>query len=276
MFPVEMVCGYGAELLQHRLRKEIIATALANNIVDHMGITFVVHLMEFVGGTGADVARAYMASSESFGVREWYQQIAAVEGVDEEIKLSMLLEIIRLGRRATRWILRQRQELLGVEEFVERYQPRIAELIECRKLLLSDRNSAAWASNVTVLVALPIIDVAESTHTRPRRVAEVFSSVANELGLDWLMDQVAQLSSSSHWQSMERDSLVDDITSHQGMIAERCLTQSAGDVQPWLATQERFALAWRRVIDDAQQAAVKDFSMFSMTCRKLGDLCRSI
>jgi NAD-specific glutamate dehydrogenase len=125
-------------------------------------------------------------------------------------------------------------------------------------------------------VALPIIDVAESTGAQLQHVAEVFSGVASELGLDWLMDQLSQLPASGHWQSMERDSLVDDITTHQGMLAARCLTQSGGDVRLWLTAQERFALDWGRLIEEAQQASVQDFSMFSMTCRKLGDLCRSI
>ena len=295
-FPARLVELYGADLMQHRLRNEIVSTQLANNIVDHMGITFVVHLMEFVGGTVEDIARAYMAASESFSVRAWYQEVAAADGVEEELKLEILLELIRLGRRATRWILRHRRELASVEEFVENYQPRVAELIESRELLVSEQKSAESARSVAALVgsgiseslakrsvaaaelvlALPIIDAADKSATQPARVARVFSAVAGTLGLDWVTEQLGQLPSSSHWQSMERDSLLDDITTYQGVLAAQCLAESDGDVQAWLSSHGRFAADWNRVLEDAQHASVQDFSMFSMTCRKLGDLCRSI
>ena len=41
-------------ILDHPLRRQIIASQVANSIVDHMGITFVVHLLEFVGGSNLE------------------------------------------------------------------------------------------------------------------------------------------------------------------------------------------------------------------------------
>ncbi|MCZ6460490.1 MAG: NAD-glutamate dehydrogenase, partial [Gammaproteobacteria bacterium] len=170
------------------------------------------------------------------------------------------------------------------------------ELIESRELLVSKQKYAESERRVAALVnagiseslakrsiaaaelalALPIIDAADKSDTPPARVAKVFSAVAGTLGLDWLTDQLGQLPAGSHWQSMERDSLLDDITTYQGVLAAHCLAESDGDVKAWLSSHGRFAGDWTRVLEDAQHASVQDFSMFSMTCRKLGDLCRSI
>ena len=93
--------------------------------------------------------------------------------------------------------------------------------------------------------------------------------------MDWLTAQLSQLPTTSHWQAMERDSLLDDVTSHQGMLAARTLDGDAG-VDVWLSKHTSFQDNWNKTIEDAQQTAVQDFSMFAMTCRKLANLCRTL
>jgi len=48
----------------HRLRREIIATVVANQLVDRAGTTFVFRLSEETGGSPALLARAYAAARE--------------------------------------------------------------------------------------------------------------------------------------------------------------------------------------------------------------------
>ena len=70
--------------------------------------------------------------------------------------------------------------------------------------------------------------------------------------------------------------LLDDITTHQSSLAAHTLNGTHGDVSSWLSQNSQFAHSWRATIEDAQHAAVPDFSMFAMTCRKLNDLCRGL
>ncbi|MDH3641968.1 MAG: NAD-glutamate dehydrogenase [Gammaproteobacteria bacterium] len=295
-FPQQLIDAHAPALLEHRLCREIIATQLANDVVDHMGITFIVHLMEFVGGTVSEIVRAYFAAAESFAIRESYRGIEALEGVAEEVKLSMLLEQIRLGRRATRWILRHRRNFESVSELIDQFQPSVQILDEQRASLAGEQATERWnqrveqllaagvpealakksASTADIAVALPVIDAAQATETDPPRVASAFIDLGAELGLDWLTDQLGNLPSVSHWQAMERDSLLDDITTHQSTLAAHTLNGTGGDVRGWLSIHSEFAHSWQATIEDAQHAAVPDFSMFSMTCRKLNDLCRGL
>ncbi|MCB1685931.1 MAG: NAD-glutamate dehydrogenase, partial [Pseudomonadales bacterium] len=295
-FPEALVAGHEAAILQHRLLPEIVASQLANAIVDSMGITFAAHLMEYVGGKSDAVAKAYLAFSESFGLREWMDAVAAASSTSENIRLDLMLEISRLGRSATRWILRHHRDLSSVGEFVERYRSRTAELIENRHMFMSDIQSQDWSQAVAELVAesvpeplarhtaravrlsdaLPIIDAADQTGAPAGDVAKVYVELSQTLGLDWLSEQLAALSSTSHWQAMERDALLDDVKTQQGVLAGRVLTDSGGSVSDWIVSQERFAGDWRAVMADAQHASVQEFSMYAMTCRKLGDLCRSL
>ena len=295
-FPQALIRTHEQAILEHRLLPEIVASQLANGIVDHMGITFVVHLMEYVGGKADSVAKAYLAFAESFDVRQWIDTVSDATSASESVRLDLMLEISRLGRSSTRWILRHRRDLASVGDFVARYRPRIAELIDNRHLFMSDIQANDWSGAVAQLTeagvpeplarrtaravrladALPIIDAADQTGAASVEVARVYVELSQALHGDWLTEQLAALPSTSHWQAMERDALLDDVKTQQGVLAGRVLNDSRGDVMAWLAAQERFAADWQAVIADAQHASVQEFSMYAMTCRKLGDLCRSM
>ena len=118
VFPATLVAAHERALLDHRLAREIIATQLANDVVGHLGITFVVHLSEFVGGSVSEIVRAAYVAMESFGIRERYRAIEALS-VTEDVKLAMLLELIRLGRRVTRWLLRHRRGMVAVRDPID-------------------------------------------------------------------------------------------------------------------------------------------------------------
>ncbi len=166
----------------------------------------------------------------------------------------------------------QRASLAG-KQATERWNNRVQQLLSSGVPDVAVRKSTSIAD---IAVALPVIDAADATNTDPPRVAAAFSALGAELGLDWPTDQLSSLPSVSRWQSMERDSLLDDITTHQSSLAAHRLNGTGGDARGWLSMHGDFAHSWRATIEDAQHAAVPDFSLFSMTCRKLNDLCRSL
>ncbi len=292
--PATLRQRYEQVVLEHPLRKQILASQVANSLVDHMGITFVVHLLEFVGGSMDAMVRAYYAFVEAFGVRAWFDEVEEQAVVPEMIRLEMLLDLMRLGRRATRWILRHRRGLSSVQGFVDGCQQRIATLIDRRASLMSRSDKDDWQMAVEALIgagveetlahrtarasrladALSIVDASDATGEDVVKTAEVFVQLSEKLQTDWLSDQLAQLSPASHWQAMERDALLDDVMTQQGRLAVSVLAEAGGDVERWISEQERLVSEWRRVINNAQHAAQQDFSMFAMTCRRLADLGR--
>jgi glutamate dehydrogenase len=296
VFPQQLISAHEPELLGHRLHREIIATQLANDVVDHMGITFIVHLLEFVGGTVSEIVRAYFAAASTFAIHDSYRNIEAIQGVAEDVKLGMLLEQTRLGRRATGWLLRHHPNIPNVSELIDRFQPGVQLLDRQRASLAGEQATQRWsnrveelrtagvsdalarisASTADIAVALPVIDAAEFADSDPARVAAAFAELGTELGIDWLSEQLNNLASVSHWQAMERDSLLDDLATHQSTLAANTLITTGGDVAGWLAQNGQFTHRWRATIDDARHAGAPDFSMFSMACRKLNDLCRAL
>jgi glutamate dehydrogenase len=304
-FPRVIRERYAAAVEKHRLYREIVATIVANDVVHHLGISSLVHLSDFVGGEPEEIVRAYFAAARCFGVRETYRSIEALEHVDGETRLDMLLQIVQLARRATRWFLRHRRSALDVAALAAHFGPRIAMLAQTRAALMGisgrgrrDEQAKRWtAAGVPAAIAeacgnagslvttLPIIDAAEGYAAPVPAVAQVFATLNSTLSIDWLADQLSRVVPTSLWQAMERDLLVDDLMTEHGMLAamieaETSATEDAGGgptaVERWLDRHAQFARAWRAAIDNAQHAPAQDFSLLSMTCRKASDLVRSL
>jgi NAD-specific glutamate dehydrogenase len=143
---------------------------------------------------------------------------------------------------------------------------------------LPEQVALRHANAAVLAVALPVIDAADSGSDDLMEILDAYAQLGSALRLDWLTEQLVQMPTATHWQAMERDALLDDVTSHQGSLATRVLqdAQGADKVAVWLAGYSEFTETWRGAIESAQQAAVQDFSLFSMTCRKLNDLCRML
>ena len=135
IFPAVLVERYRDEIYEHRLKREIVATQVANDLVDHMGIVFVRRLIDATGAGRAEIARAYVIAREVFQLDHLWEQIEALDNqVASQVQYGMMLDLMRLIRRATRWFLRAR---LGSDtrEIIDYFAPRLAQLRELSSFL---------------------------------------------------------------------------------------------------------------------------------------------
>lgn len=290
-FPRQLVETHQQSLTEHRLAPQIIATQLANEVVDHMGISFVPHMLEFVGGTVDEVVRAYAVVANCYDIQNWFNEVRDLQAVNAQLKLAMLLELMRLGRRATRWLLRHRSGHQSVQQLVDELKPDLTRMIGERSQATRNqghnwqqRYSALMEEKVPEELAkrsanaselarlLPIIDVAQRRECDPVGLYETVTMIGHEFHLDWLASQIAGLECHSLWQSIERDALLDDLTSHQSRIGARVMVDAAGDLVRWQVVNEQFDRTWRKAMDEARHTSIPDFSMYAMLIRKLGDL----
>jgi glutamate dehydrogenase len=295
-FPSLLVERHPEAILDHRLAREIIATQLANDVVHHMGITFVTHLMEFVGATEEEVLRAYLAAASCFRLRERFRQVEAMPEVDAITRLEALAELIRLGRRATRWLLRHERRNLDVTVLTERYRSAIETLRGEREALFSasvqtrrqerlnrllelgvpPAHADELAGSADLATALTVISAAQSCAAEPRVLVQIYGALGKRLGVEWLINRVALFPTTSHWQTIERDSLIDDLVMEQGRLAALVYQTCGGDVDEWLEANAAVVDGWQRTIGAAQHASAADFALYAVTCRKLVDLGRGV
>ena len=77
-FPEKIRETYGEAVLGHPLRREIVTTVLANDVVNRGGITFVHRAVDETGATAEQVARAYLVAREIFRLRDFVAEVEAL------------------------------------------------------------------------------------------------------------------------------------------------------------------------------------------------------
>ena len=95
-FPPTLVSKFSEAMRRHRLKREIVSTQIANDLVNHMGITFVQRLKESTGMSPANVAGAYVIVRDIFHLPHWFRQIEALDHqVSADVQLELMDELMR-------------------------------------------------------------------------------------------------------------------------------------------------------------------------------------
>jgi glutamate dehydrogenase len=301
-FPPRLVKQFKPQVYQHRLRREIIATQIANDMVNHMGITFVERLEQSTGENCVDIARAYITARDVFMMEEYWQALEALDyKVPAELQMSMMIELMRLVRRASRWFLRNRRSRLLPEEEISRFQKVVKEMSgnldkllqghlrtdwELKKQELADQgvppNLADYIAGVRSLYScLGIAEASEKTGVEVALVAPVYFALGEELELDWFSQQIAELKIDNHWQALARENFRDDLEWQQRALTAGILRHinEAGSVEGamevWFERHLPMVDRWRSMLTDLHGADTHEFAMYTVAIRELLDLAQS-
>ncbi|MBU6478182.1 MAG: NAD-glutamate dehydrogenase, partial [Xanthomonadaceae bacterium] len=128
-FPAPLHEKYAAHMQRHRLKREIIATAVTNSTINRMGATFMLRMQEDTGKGPAAIAKAYTAAREILDARELWAEIEALDSkVAEGTQVDAVMQVWSLLRHMTRWLLNRPGGTLEIAANVERYQAGVSAL----------------------------------------------------------------------------------------------------------------------------------------------------
>ncbi|WP_213877440.1 NAD-glutamate dehydrogenase [Pseudomonas sp. dw_358] len=301
-FPPSLASKYAEPMRRHRLKREIVSTQISNDLVNNMGITFVQRLKESTGMSPANVAGAYVIVRDIFHLPHWFRQIEALDyQVSAEVQLALMDELMRLGRRATRWFLRSRRNELDAGRDVAHFGPHIAALGLKLDELLEGPTRDLWqqryqgyvAAGVPELLArmvagtshlytlLPIIEASDVTGQNAADVAKAFFAVGSKLELTWYLQQISSLAVENNWQALAREAFRDDIDLQQRSITISVLKMADApqDIEErlelWLEQHKAMVVRWRAMLDDLRAATGTDYAMYAVANRELMDLALS-
>jgi glutamate dehydrogenase len=121
-FPDGVRIGYPDAVDGHRLRREIIATGLANAVINRTGPAMASRMAEDAGRPLADVARAYALTRDAFGVLDVN---GAIDGLDAKLPGALQTELYRVVQQFTldrmAWFMRHVDFAPGLEALVKRF-----------------------------------------------------------------------------------------------------------------------------------------------------------
>ncbi len=250
-FPVPLQEEFGGPITNHRLRRELVATSVANSLVNRAGPTFISDIEEETGQPANIVARAYAATREVFGLRELWTAIEGLDNrVDAAIQTRMLIEMIELVRRGTLWFIRNLPQPLDIARTVDSFAPGIAALAEVREGLLTDFDRDACLRRIESLIAegvpevvaarvaaldplsaaCDIVQAATSSERPVVDVGRVYFAVGAHLGLDWLRAAADIIAAEDYWQRLAVIVIVEDLYSQQRALTTRVIAAANGAV----------------------------------------------
>ncbi len=295
-FPQPLQQKYAKSMEQHRLKREIIATAVTNSMVNRMGSTFTLRMTEDSGRTPGEVAKAFTITRETLDARELWAQIDALDGkVPESVQVDALQTIWSLQRSMTRWLVSRPGAIPAITDAVGRYHDGFREIRAGSGILPAsmrpayDASFEDWKAKgmpeslAKQLAALPylewccdIIEVARARKLKPVDVAKVHFRLGEALQLPWLYAQIDSLAVDGRWHAVARGSLRDELATQQRLLTMQVLATPGANadakVKHWLERDDaalRFTLGML-----AEVAAQKslDYPTASVAVRRLSML----
>ncbi|HET9125506.1 MAG TPA: NAD-glutamate dehydrogenase [Solirubrobacteraceae bacterium] len=290
---------YTTEIRQHRLRRELVATIVAGQLVDRGGTTFAFRLGEEMGVTAPQLARAFAVAREVFEMRDFWD---AIEDLDNRIEagtqMSMLLEGRRLVERASRWLCRARARTeIDVTQTAHHFEAGVRELYAAIPEVLTTADRAVYdarldelseagvpselarrvASMPALLSVFDIVEDAAVCGTDQETAMCVYFGIGERLSLDWLRDRVLELPRADRWQALARSALRDDLYELHRMLTREIIQGADGRdgvaaIEVWLERNAESVARARGVLADVRASEIYDTTTLPVVVRELKNL----
>ena len=297
-FPARLRKKYLRNIYKHRLKPEIVATQVANDMINNLGITAAHRLLETSGASLPDVARAYIVSRDVFQFERFQAYIASLDNeVPADFQHDLMSNMIRRVRRGTRWFLRNRRLGLDPAKEVATFEQGLLDIQEAtaqmvrgtardewqqrREKLENYGVSEEWVSALSMpgnlFSGLSIMEAAMLTEQPLLDVAEIYYYLLDDLSLNWFATQISEVRVETHWQAIARETHIDDLDAHLRTLTCNLAAMRRGRpvdelVAAWSDQHSRMVRRWRATVNEVQAASVTDYAMFSVASRELFDL----
>jgi glutamate dehydrogenase len=297
-FPTLLQKRYTDVMSRHPLKRDIIATVVANTMINRTGSVFIHRMQEETGAASQEVARAYILTRDIFELEAVWREIDALDNrVPAQLQYEMLTDVGRLVVRSTLWFLRRRREKLPIAQVLEIFRPALAALRRQLPAVLSPDDRMAWNKSVQRVTAqgvprelaeryaaleglyavLDVTEVAMEQGKPIETIAALYFALVGELELRWFGEKITQLPTDTLWQALARNALRDDLATQQRVLTSSVakLSEETDPARMLAVWEERYAPAIARLkamTDELKRAGTLDLAVLSVLLRELRSL----
>lgn len=300
-FPASLAKKYRAEIAKHPLRRELVATQLANFVVNLLGPSFIYRMVDSTGASASDVVKAAVMAKDIFAIERCWLQVEALDyKVSADTQAVMMTRLTRLLRRATRWLLRHQENVMSFAEAQSTFTKQIGSIRKMlpQKLppdfkqmfnekfdgLVAEGVNDDLARDITrcefLFPATSFVDISQTRGEKLTTVVEAYYAVGEELQLNWLGKMINQLRVSNNWQALARETYLDDLAWQQRILTANIVgvTDRSGSVTNKVAkwSEENVASLSRakEMLELLKAEQEPDYAMFSVVLRELQALAQ--
>jgi glutamate dehydrogenase len=281
-FPAPMAKAHESAILGHRLRPQIIATKLANRMINRMGMLHPFELAEEEGCTLGVVAEAFAIAERLFDLPGLWAEIDAAK-ISEKARIMLYNQVAVEARAHMADMIRNGKEGRSVGEAVAAYAPILNQLSDARKVLMTVEAAAqahgygqrlaergAPPKLVTKLVrmaemdgAIGLASLSTQSKVDPLELTKAFVALGDALGLGWAQNLAMQMDPHDPWERLLVAGLARDF---QAMRLDFLRRQKGAPVEAahkWLSAQDERVKAFKTTIDRARRGGAPTPAMLA-------------
>ena len=282
-FPAAMRKKFARAIDEHRLRPEIVATKLANRIINRMGILYPFELAEEEGASMADIAAMFVVVERLFDLDRLWVEIETT-AMPEAGRLALFDEVAVATRSQIADLLRVTRPGTGPGAVLTRLGKGIGHLdTQSKQLLLEEAQmqSGRISEGLEALGAPPALarkvvrmfeldgavglaDLGARLKLDEAVLTRAFTRLGQALGLDWAQANAARIAPSDPWERLLIAGLARDF---QQLRLEFLGRSQAKDpqaaVEDWLALNATRVAQFKAVVDRARHAAQPNAAMLA-------------
>jgi len=234
LFPPSAVARFGELIQRHRLRHELTATALANDVVDRMGITLVSEVAVATGVTQPEVVLAYRVACDAIDAPRWWDHLTALEEfhepervLDLDTELAWLITTLTTALCTIDLLARDaaslRDDLRAIVTALEPHLPELGTATQRRARTAHERwltddlvdddlaRFLASARDLSLVVDLRFVLAQLDPARSAPEVLDAFLRFGEELGLDHLEQLLGRTDPDDPWSRRQRDGIGADL-----------------------------------------------------------------
>jgi glutamate dehydrogenase len=294
-FPEVLRAEHARHLPAHQLGRDIIATRLANELIDRVGPGFVYRIEDRTGAATDEAIRALLVVKELLGLDELWDGLAPYP-VAPTVPVRQALE--RTLDHNASWLVRRKSALGAIDGEVALFHKEVADLqravvarppmdvgspfgkalgqlteLGAPPGLLSRCRAVAGMRSALALASVAAereLDVVELDRAYPR--------IGETVGLAWLYATIPTTSADPHWVQLAKSALRDERAALTVGLAAEVVT--AGGMATWTTehhnalTRARSAYAGLAVGSGAGSDV--DVAMLTVGVQVLRDLCYAV
>ena len=293
---------FGHAIADHPLYSSILATQLANDMVNKLGPNVLYRQRNATGATALEVAQYYAVVTEIFDARGQWRSLSKIAPASPQTDIyPLLLAYAQMLKRCLRWFLRNRVQGATVKDLVEEYQAGVDLLIaEYPELITPESRVHTIEKQQSLTELVDDSDLArrlvciDQAHVMPGLIksaklngldllglAQVYFGLGKVLELNYLLLSLEGVAVDSEWRVQARDSYLEEVGALQLSLATQFMTVGTSELdeleqrlQSWLVSLGPIQARWCDVIAQLKSVEIPDFAVFTVVTRELAELAR--
>ncbi|WP_174802512.1 NAD-glutamate dehydrogenase [Martelella limonii] len=299
-FPERMRDTYSEDIGGHRLRREIIATVLANDVLNRGGPEFVINACDMTAATPADVVKAAIIARDGFAMEEIWQAVHDLDGtIDGDVQNAIYGQLRYFYRILTHLLIRNglaESDIAGsvakLRDAFALFEAEIEDLLPQARAEWLAEQEAGWrhagvpealsrrlAHHLAMMFVPEALQIARRSGQSLEKAARAYFDVTRLFHVTSLLSGASRMNPSDFYDSLALARSMDQISASRRDLAANALIGHGDAAEPVEAWRESHSKRVLQIADQLQRlssAGDPTIAKTTVAAGLLSDLARDL